>query len=154
VVLGPALLSESGLRLGGEMETFYDQFFKSGGRQFRMRVVLDDTPDLSWIGEFSDTPKEGAIDLQEEGVWRGRGYYRYFNPANPEYARQDFEHMMKYEDGELMATGVIVDLIDGDVVDSDSLWGIETKYGEWDEDDSYLHEVWQDMVASLLGRDD
>lgn len=59
-------------------------------------------------------------------------------------ARADFEHLRAWCSDEWAYMGVIVDLLDdeGDVIDSDSLWGI-------DGDDVYLDEVARDMAEGL-----
>jgi len=70
----------------------------------KIEKKIDENPDLSYLGEYSDTPKTGAIDLyplQTQGP-----QYHYFNPANPEYAQQDFERMKAYSAGEWGCIGI------------------------------------------------
>ena len=55
----------------------------------------DSWPDLSWIGEFSNTPEDGAID-HEHGNSRTVDY---FNSANIEYAKENYDRMMAYQNG-------------------------------------------------------
>ena len=43
--------------------------------------ALDESPDTSYLGEYSNGDKPGAIDRQEKGDM-GRGEYRYFHSAN------------------------------------------------------------------------
>lgn len=50
----------------------------------RVETVVDESPDTSWLGDYSNSPKnEFSIDRQELGRC-GRGKYRYFNPASVE----------------------------------------------------------------------
>lgn len=63
----------------------------------------DTNPDLSHLGEYSNTPGPSAIDRQERGHML-RGEYRYFNPAmsgeesgNPDSPEQDYQRMEDYE---------------------------------------------------------
>jgi len=44
--------------------------------------VIDDSPDLSWLGEYGETAKtEWAVDRQERGD-QMRGEYRFWNPSS------------------------------------------------------------------------
>lgn len=50
----------------------------------RIDTVVDDSPDTSWLGEYSNDPKgEFAIDREERGDME-RGEFRYFNPGSVE----------------------------------------------------------------------
>jgi hypothetical protein len=47
----------------------------------RIERAVDDWPDTSYLGRYSDKAEtEWAIDRQERGDW-GRGEYRYWNPG-------------------------------------------------------------------------
>lgn len=86
--------------------------------------------DTSYIGEFSNTPKEGAIKHSE-----GNGTYKYFNPANGrEYAKQEYDLMMRIENNDLGFHGVIVTVTKKAIeLGSASLWGVDTdnKYNDY-----------------------
>jgi len=56
-----------------------------------IRSELDEFPLLDHLGEFSDTPEEGAIEHHN-----GPGAFKYFNPANPEYAQEDYKRMRSF----------------------------------------------------------
>jgi len=73
-----------------------------------IRHIPDENPDLSWIGKYSDTPEKGAIDRKERRD-TGRGQYRYFNPANPEYAEEDYRRMEAYNRDEWGCIGIIAE---------------------------------------------
>ncbi len=55
----------------------------------------DDHPDLSHLGEYSDTPRDGAIDR----VGRGRNEYRYWNPGPNHYPHnpKSWDHVSENE---------------------------------------------------------
>lgn len=108
----------------------------------------DESPDLSWIGEYSNQAKDGAIDRQERGHC-GRGEYRYFIPAmtgeetgNPDSPEQDYERMESYNRGGWCMIGIIAKAevlipIVGcpgnstvQTIHSSGLWGIESDSGE------------------------
>src|SRR4051812_18378841 len=107
-----------------------------------IRWEPDESPDLSWIGEYSNTPKEGAIETGRSGR-----YYKYFNPANPEYGQQEFELMEKYERGDICSMGCWAEAEVShpiepkghrrlETLSSAGLWGIES-----DSDKASLKEV-------------
>jgi hypothetical protein len=125
----------------------------------KIKIMDDDYPDLSGLGEYSDTPKEGAIDRREYfgSSWRV-GEYKYFNPGNydptdpdrDEYALQDYERMEAYNHGDWRCIGIRADckyLIDNWIIQeitSGGLWGIESDSG-----DDYLKEIAQEETFSL-----
>lgn len=99
--------------------------------QIIVKKVLDESPDLSWIGEYTDQYNEWAIDV-EQGEYvnileqdedyeipaRNRNY-RFFVPyAGGEkpgtndyqkYGKQDFEHMQKINNGEIGFIGIMAE---------------------------------------------
>lgn len=110
----------------------------------------DDCPDLSFIGEYSDKPADGAIDREENGD-RLRGQYRYFNPgSDPEYARQDYERMEAYERQEWCMVGVRAEarvILSGTVIQeltSSGIWGVES-----DSEDDYFRELAEQELDDL-----
>ena len=57
-------------------------------------LVHDEYPDLSWIGEFSDTWSEGAVEVAlDEQFNEPRHGYKYFIPAFPECRNLDWRLM-------------------------------------------------------------
>mgnify|MGYP001579817739 CR=1 FL=1 len=84
-------------------------------------------PDTSWIGEFSNTPGEAAI----EHIGDSREF-KYFNPANPEYAQQDYEHMLRLVRGDIAFYGILAsisiahaDWYKGKEIGRAAVWGYE-----------------------------
>jgi hypothetical protein len=43
---------------------------------------IDEHPDLSWIGNYTDQDEEGAIDRQKRGDMKNSSEYRYFVSGN------------------------------------------------------------------------
>ena len=86
-----------------------NQMSKRLRKPYVNRVIIkheiDCDPDLSWIGEFSMEPCDGAIDHQERCNGNHR-VLRFFNPANPEYAEQEYGQMMAYERGDWSMMGI------------------------------------------------
>lgn len=116
---------------------------KFGNISLTVTMVADSSPDLSWLGEYSAEPAEGAIETGRTGPT----HYKYFNPANEDYAQQDFERMEAYNRDEWMMTGICATIwLDGRVVGDDSLWGIE--YAHKMED--YHRETMYDVTKCAI----
>jgi hypothetical protein len=133
-------------------------------KDFTREVIVDESPDLSSIGEYSNSAKSpAAIDRQERGDM-GRNELRYFNPAltgeetgNPESPEQDYKRMEAYNAGEWHMCGVrasvVLSIPHGDSfitqkITSPGLWGIESDSGE-----DYFNEVFaeeSDTLADML----
>lgn len=130
-------------------------------KKIYLKTPIDDCPDLSWIGEFSDKPKEGAIDHREKSH-EGFRVFQYFNPANPEYADQEYKRMMQIENGDVHFIGVLACAntrisTDGGKtwichkIETPGIWGIES-----DSAPTYLeslmaeqYEILTDMLKEL-----
>jgi hypothetical protein len=122
-----------------------------------VRREVDDSPDLSFIGEYSRKPEgPNAIDRQERNDM-GRNEYRYFNPTmtaeetgNPDSPEQDYRRMENYNRGEWCMMGVFATaevVLTGNVVQkfrSGGLWGIES-----DSEESYFGEVAKEELSTL-----
>ena len=117
-----------------------------------IKRMIDEHPDLSWIGEFSDTPKDGAINHKERSG--ERHVYQYFNPANPGYAEQEYKEMMDYENGNYCFIGVQAEAVVSYPTGNNSrrlewftsggLWGIHS-----DSDDDYLETIVTEELNDL-----
>lgn len=106
----------------------------------------DPDPDLSWIGEFSDTWKEGAIHHSDNPRT-----CKWFIPAT-EYGQQDYELMMKIENGDewFIHVYAIADLLINQVtqqIGTSGLWGIEVSYK--DSGDAYIKEIEEEELSTL-----
>lgn len=125
----------------------------------RVCVLQDESPDTSYLGEYSNTPRDGAIDRKGRGDWDTR-QYRYFNPTNvdpehPEYAEADYKRMENLNKGEWSFIGIMAKAhtsvsLDGgktwktDFITSSGLWGIESDSGkEW------LQEIANEQIEEL-----
>ena len=122
----------------------------------KLSLLPDENPDLSWIGEYSDTWKEGAVDRKEQGDWE-RLQLRYFIPSGirgntPEQDLEDYHRMETYGRlwemvGIVAKATVAVTFPSGDEKETyfrASLWGIES-----DSDPSYLQEVKAEVLEEL-----
>lgn len=112
---------------------------------------IDIDADTSHIGEFSDTPKEGAIDREERGDMN-RGEYRYFNPANPEYAEQEYKQIMDIEKGHTSFYGVSAEALVylssvRQTIQSGGLWGMEHDGSK--ESEEYFKQEEADQLEEL-----
>jgi len=120
--------------------------------------VFDEGGDLSYLGEFSNTPGEGAIDRAKVERYLERGEYRYFNPANYDkndpnrnkYALEDYKRMMEFIRGKVCLLGIYATCsIDyggcyGEIR-TPGLWGIES-----DSDPEYMIEIAKGESKYLL----
>jgi hypothetical protein len=115
----------------------------------RVEHIVDRYGVPDWLGEYSNEPKEGAIDVREK-YGRDSNYLRYFNPENPEYAEQDLEEYEAFDRGEfcLMGVSAVVTLgllwrevLFKEEIRSASLWGIvstdETSLRSYGEDELF-----------------
>ena len=50
---------------------------------------VDEAPDVSWIGKYTDQDEEGAIDRQKRGDMKNSGEYRYFVSCNNAVFKKD-----------------------------------------------------------------
>jgi len=112
---------------------------------------FDENPDVSWIGTFSDKPKEGAIDHHERGGVE-HNTLRWFNPANPERAEQEYRHIMRLEKGDSAFYGFRAEAVvylSGvrQVITSSNLWGMEHDGGK--ECEAYFKEEEKNQLEEL-----
>ena len=123
-------------------------------KEISIKTPYDEMSDLSHLGEFSDSPSEGAIQVSDGGG----GKYRYFNPANPEYAQEEYKRMMEFENGQLGMLGVMakaeVHIPIGnknfkiEEITSGGIWGVATDSGLEFMADMAKEQV-EDLIANL-----
>jgi hypothetical protein len=114
-------------------------------------VKADDTdPDMSYLGEYADSPDAVSIDRKERGHM-GRHEFRYFNlgAGDPEYIEQDYERYESYNRGNWGMVGVYAEAcvsIRGVIqtIRSGGLWGVES-----DSDKSYFDSLKVEELAQL-----
>jgi len=114
-------------------------------------VEPDADPDMSYWGEFSNTPEAGA--LAHHG---GPGAYKWFNPNQdahntPEYGREAYERMLAYERQEWCMVGVRAEatlVINGTLqtIQTPGVWGVESDSGH----DYIEQEVGSEQYAELV----
>lgn len=121
-----------------------------GKAEYRISYEQDDSPDLSYFGEYSDRPGEYAIDRAKNGGM-GRNEYRYFNAAeceNMEQAQQNYARMEAHNRGEWYMLGITVTMsILGIELESDSLWNIESDSGS-----DYIEEIITTLINGCTAR--
>ncbi len=121
---------------------------------FYRTTVSDADPDLSYLGEYSDTPAAVHIDRAERGDMNRREY-RYFNAGagDPDYIESDYARYERYNAGgwHMIAVRAAVDLdipckaggtISQTIV-SPGVWGIESDSAEGYVDDVFADECQQ-----------
>lgn len=126
------------------METLLNKTI--GNISVMVSLVHDLHPDLSFLGEYSNEPAEGAI---ETGLTDGR-HYPYFNPqpGMEEYAKEDYERMKAYNRGDWMMVGVIASIKwDGRMLGSGSLWGVEYAFKVEDYHNEFMRDVVSEAIA-------
>lgn len=141
------------------------------GFKIIVRFEYDNDADVSYLGEFSDTPEEGAINHHATDKWLGRSFrgQRYFNPPNyddtikyyletekvsPEEAKAqadrtamvDYERLVDYyNDGWSMVGMIVTVYLDGVRLGDSSIWGVETDAGA-----DYFKELFSDQLHQAM----
>lgn len=136
-----------------------------------VKFQYDEDADLSYMGEFSDAPDDGAIDHHEKGEWLGRSYRgpRYFIPAHykdalnyyleheklsEEEARAkadrqvvaDYERLVEYHQGHWSMLGMIVTVyLDGVKLGDASIWSVESDSGA-----VHFKELYDDLLHEAV----
>ena len=113
----------------------------------KVKAIVVEDPDLFYLGKYSNTPKEGAIEVNR------KGYYKYFNPACREYADLDYERMKGYNNGDWCMIGIIAEAEVSykignysrlEFFSSSGIWDIES-----DSDKDYLNELKEEELIDL-----
>lgn len=118
------------------------------GFELTASILAEFAPDTSWLGEFSDTAESGAIDHEATDTWLERSWQgpKYFNPANPDYAKQDYKRLVDYYQGGWSLVGIQVTASKAGIeLGSDSLWGIES-----DSSEDFFHETAAELVVEAI----
>jgi len=121
-----------------------------------IRVEMDEYPDLSWLGEYTDHPSQKDWDRGMVIERRaGSREYKYFvGGSEPDYVERDYERMEAYNRGDWYMTGVIAEAEVSypmgqrghrriERFSSGGLWGIESDSGD------YFREVAQEQLHEL-----
>lgn len=140
--------------------TKHKQFLRTDNAKKRIMSVdfvrdVDDSPDLSFIGEYGRDAQENSIDRQERNDM-DRGEYRYFTPAlsgdetgNLDSPEQDYQRMESYNAGQwcmLFCQARAVISINGvqQTITSSGLGGVES-----DSEESYFGEIQDEQFGEL-----
>jgi len=124
----------------------------------KIKHIIDDCPDLSYLGEYSDKPAAVCIDRKERGDQRHKEV-RYFNLGcgDPEYIEQDYQRMEAYHRQEWYSMGIMAEatvsyLLENvipaghkrlETFTSGGLWGVESDSGD------YIKEVEDEQLDDL-----
>jgi hypothetical protein len=117
---------------------------------------VDEYPDLTFLGEFSDTPGQFAIHHSDNA-----GEFRYFNAdnvSNEAEARENYERMLQFNNGDICMKGIRAEakivtsfnLLDPSQsatmnrISSPGLWGIES-----DRNEEYVKEIEKEELNEL-----
>ena len=125
--------------------------FSKHGYDYHVFTKRHENPDVSYLGEYSNTPAEHYIDRQERGDM-GRGECRYFNVdgGDPEYLELDYKRHEEYNAGEWEMLGMVCEIrkqtkhhwtVIAPRVGEASLWGIESDCG-----DDYIQECANELI--------
>lgn len=117
----------------------------------RVESIIDKYGLPDWLGEYSNEPKDGAIDLWEK-YGRGERRLHYFNPETPECGEQDLEEYEEFSRGEYCLMGVRAVAVLGlqwnkvlfkEEIQSGSIWGVVST------DDASLRSYGEDELFEL-----
>ncbi len=147
-----------------------------GPYMVELKQDYDDDPDLSWLGEFSNTPGPDAIDRTKTRAGTRAHEFRYWNPAVTldehyrelhgagfskadawlkalEYRERIYSRIESFCHGYWVMIGITATARIDDIVCGDaSLWGIESDAG--DHIDEIAHELAREAVAAAAANRD
>ena len=111
--------------------------------------LLDEYSDLSWLGEFSDKPKNDFAIEHDPNNHRTYNYFNSCNAESKEQAEQDYKLMMEYENGSRYLIGIQAkaEIQLGNqtqTIKSYTLWGIDSEEAE-----SYIREIELEQIKDL-----
>ena len=75
-------------------------------KSIRIEHILDDSPDLSYLGEYTDKYVRGAINRKAIGDM-GRNEYQYFIPYMRECGFESYQRYEQYNKGYWCSMGVV-----------------------------------------------
>lgn len=149
------------------MSNVADNFRRVDGKSNKViskaRIVsmVDDSPDTSMLGEYSNTPGPFAIDRERLGDCGSSHEYTYFNPCYQnykglsdrtikKYCKKDYERMESLNNGNWYFMGIWAECtytINGVIqkLSSGGLWGIDSDAG-----DGYIKEIEGEQYAELV----
>lgn len=111
----------------------------------RIEWDVDEDPDLSFLGTYSNTIQTGGIDREERGD-KSRNEYRFFNPGcgDPAYIEDDYRRMEAYNAQQWCMLCATVTVTYGKLEAFASMSGVDS-----DSDDHRL-EVERELTAEAM----
>lgn len=114
------------------------------------REEFDPDPDLSYLGTYTNIPKEHHIDRKERGDQK-RNEFRYFNLGcrDPDCLEQDYQRSESYNNGDwhMMGLRAVATIQVGDSlqrITSAGVYGVES-----DSDREHILELYREELAAL-----
>ena len=120
-------------------------------KSIRIEHILDDLPDLSYLGEYTDKYVRGAIDRKAIGDM-GRNEYQYFIPYMREGGFESYQRYEQYNKGYWCSIGVVAiaeiekrigNKVISFEISSDGIYGIES------DAEDYIEEIDQEELNNL-----
>ncbi len=115
---------------------------------------IDEYPDLSYLGSFSNKP--GAYPIEHNGGLRAYPYFNADNVDDLTQAEQNYDRMMMFENGNVYMMGIIAEAqilipigngsFSIQTITSSGLYGIES-----DSDKAYIKEIEAEQLDELKG---
>lgn len=128
-------------------------------KSIKIKEIVEDSPDLSYLGQFANQPKGNFSIEHEPNDSRSFNWFNAENVATDKEAQQNYERAASYGDSwNAIGIKAIAEIhipfeVNGhetnykiETIDSGGLWGIES-----DSDDVYKNEVAQDQIEELQG---
>lgn len=109
------------------------------------RIMEDDDAELSWLGEFANTPAARFAIPHEPHNHRTFNWFNAENVENDEQAQENYRRACAYGESWVMQ-GVVVHVTHKGVkLATDSLWGIES-----DSDAEYFVQTANELAENAL----
>lgn len=135
------------------------------GWRIDVKSEYDNSPDTSYLGEYTDNPSGWYIDRKTGNLYHDdkcirkkitgndweRGQYRYYvypwEKGTIEAVIRDYSRLESINRGDVSFIGIIVTVhLEGVELGFDSLWGIES-----DSDEDYISDMIHDVAMQAIG---
>lgn len=134
------------------------------GWRIDVRSKYDDSPDTSYLGDYTDNPSGWYIDRKTGNLYHDdkcirkeiagndweRGEYQYYvypwETATIKDVLRDYSRLESINRGDVVFIGIIVTVhLEGVELGFDGLWGIES-----DSDEDYISDMIHDVASSAI----
>lgn len=107
-------------------------------------ILLDEDPDMSHYGYFSENPK-GEFYIKHNGTLRSYSYFNAENVENMEQAQENYRRASTYGEKWFSYGARVLVSKKNIMLASNDLWGIESDSG-----DDYFIECFNDLIPEAL----